>query len=227
MTFNGYVVRGIPKEQTHEWLLKKHYAHRIPSITWAFGLYDNKELVGVCCYGTPSSSPLRTGVCGGQYSNIVIELNRLVLQNNKKNEASFFISKTLSLLPKPSIIISYSDTSRHHSGFIYQACNFLYTGLSAKRKDWKVKGLEHLHGKTIADISRGHEKRAVYMREMYGDDFYLEDRPRKHRYVYFLGSKKEKKEMLANLRYSIEPYPKGDNENYDASYQPKIQGVLM
>ena len=33
--------------------------------------------------------------------------------------------------------------------------------------------------------------------------------------------------MLANLRYSIEPYPKGDNENYDANYQPKIQGVLI
>jgi len=44
-----YTVRQIPKEQTHDWLLKKHYAHRIPSIMYAFGLYDvDNILQGVC-----------------------------------------------------------------------------------------------------------------------------------------------------------------------------------
>ena len=42
----------------------------------------------------------------------------------------------------------------------------------------------------------------------------------------FLGSKKEKKEMAKKLHFGIFPYPKGDNQRYDASYEPTTQGVL-
>ena len=29
------------------------------------------------------------------------------------------------------------------------------------------------------------------------------------------------------LRYESLPYPKGDNQRYDASYQPPVQGVFI
>lgn len=32
-------VRGIPNDDAKEWILYKHYAHRMPSITYAFGLF--------------------------------------------------------------------------------------------------------------------------------------------------------------------------------------------
>lgn len=55
---DDYRVLGIPAFQTHEWLLKKHYAHRIPSISYAFGLFDRDGLLmGVCTYGFPPSPP--------------------------------------------------------------------------------------------------------------------------------------------------------------------------
>ena len=54
------------------------------------------------------------------------------------------------------------------------------------------------------------------MRETYGDDFYLKDRPQKHRYVYFIGRKNEKKEMRDALLYQVEQYPKGESLKYDA-----------
>lgn len=98
---------------------------------------------------------------------------------------------------------------------IYQATNFIYTGLSAKRTDWKIKGREHLHGATVADESRGQENRAEWMRAKYGDDFYLEDRPRKHRYVYLCGNNKQRTAMRSALRYAVEPYPKGESRRYD------------
>lgn len=121
------------------------------------------------------------------------------------------------MLPSPTIVVSYADTSQGHVGFVYQATNFIYTGLSAKRTDWKVKGLEHLHGQTIADMSKGHENRAEFMRQKFGDDFYLDERPRKHRYVYFIGSKKDKALMGGALLYPKEPYPKGETKRYDTS----------
>jgi hypothetical protein len=221
-------VLPITRTDYKEWLLYKHYAHRIPSISYAFGLYDDENILeGVCTFGTPPSSNLLIGICGGKYKNIVIELNRLVLEHNRKNEGSYFVSRCLKKIDKPKIIVSFADTSKNHHGYIYQACNFLYTGLSAKRTNWKIKGLEHLHSVTIADMSRGVENRAKYMREKYGEDFYLSDRPRKHRYIYFLGSKKQIKEMKSSLLYPILPYPKGDNKKYDANYKPKVQSLLF
>ena len=181
-------VLPIQHYETEPWLLKKHYAKRIPSISYAFGLYEGNILVGVCTYGTPSSSTLRDGIAGSENSKYVLELNRLCIESNNKNAASILVGRSLRLLPVPSIVVSYADTAQEHIGYVYQACNFIYTGLSAKRTDWKIKGMEHLHGQTIADMSRGCVgSRSKYMRERFGEDFYLEERTRKHRYIYVTG----------------------------------------
>jgi hypothetical protein len=129
------------------------------------------------------------------------------------------------MLPKPSIVVSYADTEQEHVGYVYQACNFIYTGLSAKRTDWKIKGMEHLHGQTIADMSRGcNGSRADFMREKFGDDFYLEDRARKHRYIFVTGKNKKLKNQI---RYASEPYPKGESKRYDAGNSVLTQKLLF
>lgn len=201
-------VRQIDNKDCYDLILNTHYAHRIPSISYSYGLFDNGDLIGCCTYGTPASSSLLKGVCGEEYKSIVKELNRLVLKYNRPNEASYLIAQSLKQLPKPMVVVSYADTTQEHIGIVYQATNFIYTGLSAKRTDWKIQGEEHLHGATIADRSRGKENRAEWMRQTYGERFYLADRPRKHRYVYFLGSKVERKRMNRALKYKVLPYPK-------------------
>ena len=187
-----------------------HYAKRWPSITYAFGLFINGDLEGVCCFGTPSSAPLRTGLAGPDFASSVLELNRLCLKSNAKNDASFLVSASIRLLARAGnfICISFADTEQGHSGYVYQACNFTYHGLSAKRTDWKVRGMEHLHGQTIADQFRGSANRADDMRAKYGDDFYLMPRSRKHRYVYICGNRKFKRLAMSAIRYPQEPYPK-------------------
>lgn len=208
MDKTNYTVSRIERKDCENYILNIHYAKRWPSISYAYGLFLSGELVGVVTYGTPPSSTLKKGIAGQSFSSDILELNRLVLLNNIKNEASFLISQSLKLLPKNKIIVSFADTEQNHAGYVYQACNFIYCGLSAKRTDWKVKGLEHLHGITIADQFRGVENRSKLMREKYGDDFYLKDRPRKHRYIYIIGDRKYKKDALNALKYKIEPYPK-------------------
>lgn len=225
-------VRSIDQAMTHEWLLKVHYAKRIPTISYAFGLYEDGELLGIVTYGTPASAALRIGIAGKENAHLLLELNRLVFKREVKNGASELVGKSLRHLPKPSIVISYADTAQGHVGYVYQACNFIYTGLSAKRTDWKVKGLEHLHGQTIADMSKaasgaGKGSRAQYLRDKFGDDFYLEDRARKHRYVYLCASKAQKKRLTVQLKYKPEPYPKGDTKRYAIEHQPAYQAVLL
>ena len=210
--------------EVEPWLLEKHYAKRMPSISYAFGLYEDGNLVGVCTYGTPSSTHLRNGIAGEENAEYVLELNRLCIESKNKNAASFLVGRSLQMLPKPSIVVSYADTKQNHVGYVYQACNFIYTGLSVKKKDWAIKGMEHLHSQTIADMSRGQEKRLEYMKEKFGDDFYMKDRSRKHRYIFVTGKNKK---LKAAIRYASEPYPKGESQRYDAGSSVKTQQLLF
>lgn len=204
----AYSVREIARSDCAEFILEIHYARRWPSISYAFGLFDGDELIGVVTYGTPPSAPLRRGIAGDEHIGDILELNRLCLRYNRKNEASMLVGRSLKMLPKNRIVISFADTEQGHTGSVYQAANFIYCGLSAKRTDWKVRGLEHLHGQTIADEFRGVKNRAEAMRQKYGDDFYLTPRARKHRYIYICGGKGYKKRVLSALRYQQAPYPK-------------------
>ena len=207
---NGYSVKMISRMECSKYILEIHYAKRWPSISYAFGLFLDNELCGVVTYGTPPSATLKRGIAGDDYKNDVLELNRLCLLNNQKNEASMLVGRSLRLLPKNKIVVSFADISKGHSGYVYQATNFIYCGLSAKRTDWKVRGKEHLHGQTIADEFRGVKNRAQAMRDKYGDDFYLESRARKHRYIFFIGSTGFKKQVRKSLKYEILDYPKED-----------------
>lgn len=219
-----FKVKPIDYQDCKEWFLKKHYAHRIPPIEYCFGLYDEELLIGVCSYGTPASSVLRNLFPSFK----LFELNRLVVNENlPKNTLSYFVAQTFSFMPKPIVLVSYADTSQNHNGYIYQATNWIYTGLSAKFMDYMVKGMEHLHGASIFDMSRGKENRVQWLKDKFGDRLYMKERPRKHRYFYFLGDKREKKQMLKELPYSIEPYPKGYNKRYDANHQTTTQIKLL
>lgn len=216
------IVLPIKNEESYPWLLSKHYAKRIPQIMFAFGLYEDNQLVGVCTYGIPASPSLCMGICGKEYSDKVLELNRVCLMDNTKNQASFLVANSIKLLPKPTIVVSYADTGKGHVGYVYQATNFLYTGLSANRVDWTVKGLEHKHSKTLSD---GMTLESI--KEKYGDDFYYTERSRKHRYIYFHGDKRQKKLMNKLLKYEVEPYPKGDSQTYDSGDKVETQGLLF
>ena len=208
--------------EVEPWLLEKHYAKRMPQIMFAFGLYEESSLVGVITYGIPASPPLCMGICGKEFSNKVLELNRICLESNNKNWASFLVANSMKLLPKPTIVVSFADMAQGHIGYVYQASNFIYTGLSAHRVDWTIKGQEHKHAKTIGD---GLTLEAI--KAKHGDDFYYVERSRKHRYIFFVGSKRDKKELNSKLKYPVMPYPKGDSRHYDSGGIVNKQELLF
>ena len=185
-----YEIRQIPYSETKHWILNIHYAKRLPSISYAYGLYRHDEMVGMVSYGTPASPSLCKGICGEEHRSDVIELNRLVLRDNLPNEASFLVSRSLKMLPTPKVVVSYADTAQDHAGIVYQATNWLFTGTTKKRTDMAGKDGKH---------SRHH----------LGDRTNRINRSAKHRYVYFIGTKKEKKILRNALRYDINnEYPK-------------------
>ena len=194
--------------EVEPWLLEKHYAKRMCPISYAFGLYEDNQLVGVVTYGVPASPFLCMGVCGEEHKDIVLELNRLCLNDGIKNGASFLVGKSLQMLPKPTIIVSYADTSMNHVGYIYQASNFIFTGTTKERTD--MAGEDGKHSRHNLGVSENRVNRSA-----------------KHRYIYFVGNKHQKKLLMNKLNYSIEAYPKGDSQRYNSGKSVKTQQLLF
>ena len=202
---DDYYIERITYKMAMEIVITFHYLHRKAPCSVAFGLFDRTThlCVGVVTYGVSASSTLLKGICGVEQAQNVYELTRLWVDDSvPKNGESFLIGNTIKQLDK-EIIVSYADSSQEHLGIVYQATNFIYTGLSSKFKDPKIKGLEHQHHATYAN---GLTNKEVI--EKFGDLVYWVDRPRKHRYVYFNATKKKKKELFSLLKYKVLPYPK-------------------
>lgn len=182
-----------------DFLLPKHYSGRIPSISVAFGWFISDELVAVCSFGKPASPSLCKGVAGNEYATNVYELNRLCRIDGLEEQLSSFVSACLRRLRvRDWIVVSYADTEMEHNGYIYQACNFIYTGKTKERTDKYTLGNKH---------SRHYSNE--------NQNGLRKIRSAKHRYIYFATlNKKLKKLWLEKLNYSVCEYPKGKNQNY-------------
>jgi hypothetical protein len=208
--------------EAEPWLVYKHYAKRVPMILHAFGLYENSHLIGVVTFGLPPSGHLCRGICGDEWSDKVLELNRLCLLDNKKNEASFLVGGALRLLPKPCIVVSYADDAQGHIGYVYQATNFIYTGAVKAHDDEYVINGKKTHARTLT--GRGITKPKEWAKENQVE--IVKAKP-KHRYIYFVGSKTDRKHMAAALKYARLDYPKGETKQYEAGGKVVTQSLLF
>ena len=201
------IIKIISHKEALDFIMPRHYAGRKPQITKAFGWFEEDNLVAVCSFGKPATSKLCEGVCGKEYSKHVYELNRLVRIDDLQCQLSQFVSGCLRELKKENwIIVSYADSGMSHHGYVYQACNFLYTGCTKQRTDKYVKGK---HARHAIDNKDG-------IRQV---------RTSKYRYVYFCTSdKKLRRSWNESLRYPVMKYPKGDNKNYELGtiYNPVL-----
>lgn len=194
-------VKRIAYEDTKVFIMHIHYARRMPCVQYAFGLFDGDYPfpVGVVTYGQPASPPLCKGVAGEENKKNVLELNRLVLypEYNGGNYASYLVSHSLKMLPHGTFVVSYADWGGwHHVGYVYQATNWLYTGLTKPRTD-KYSAAGHAR-----HYAEGETRRQM--------------RTEKHRYIYLVGNKKEVERMRKQLNYPVlDEYPKGNSEHYD------------
>jgi len=222
-----YKVKPIDTFQCKEWLLKKHYAKRIPSITYSFGLFDNITIVGVCTFGIPPQQNCML-LCGEEYKENAIELNRLIKNDGlEKNVQSWFVAKCFEYLPKPMIVLSYADPNNGHYGYTYQALNFFYTGEGGADKEYVWGGyqysMRHIKDYWFKANKLKFDSGLTIDQNFLNAGGEIIPMDKKKRYVIFLGNKKQKQDMRKKLIWNIEPYPKGENERYDTSFKPVTQ----
>ena len=230
----GYVdvskltIRQINKSVAESFVKKHHYTRKLSSARYTLGLFhtseedhsffsgSNETLIGCLVYGHPVSNATVTSVFKTIPLELdsILELTRLViLDGYGKNIESFFIGQSFKWIrdndKKVKVLISYADPEQGHTGLIYRATNWLYQGCGAGKlmPDFSIKTLENgewMHSRTVGSVygSRNLESLA----NVIGHTFWQKQELQKHRYIYFLGTPKERKQYIKDVKVPIIPF---------------------
>jgi hypothetical protein len=144
--------------------VSKHYLHRPPPLSHAFGIFDAGKAVGVITFGIPASREILTGACPTNPEK-VIELNRLWVSDDcPKNTESWFIAKAFRALP-PLIVVSYADTAHGHLGTVYRASGFHYAGwtdMDRKTPRFDYVPEDHTESTLFGDVTTKRHSRDAF-----------------------------------------------------------------
>ena len=211
------------KDVVYNMVVNKHYAGRWTGSTDVFGIYYEsgehsffdemeKKLIGVIVYGYTVARNGVKSISETLENKEVLELKRLWVEDGYgSNIESYVIAQSLKRIkndkPEVKVIISYADPCENHTGIIYKATN------------WKYQGTKVSHAGNMYQYSFGGDKwlspRALQAKiGVCGLKDVLKVYPNiqykliehKHRYLYFLCSKGEKKQLINNLKHPIKEY---------------------
>lgn len=219
-------VREISKSVARDFIEQHHYTHKFSSTRYALGVFyvedsehmffagANEKLIGCMTYGHPVSNRTVDSIVDGLELDEVLELTRLVcLDGYGKNLESFVISKSFEWMkqydPKVKVLVSYADPEQAHTGGIYRATNWLYQGCGYSKlmPDYSIRINEDdlwTHSRTVG--ARWGNKSVENLAKTIGETFYRKEETAKHRYIYFLCGKKERKRMMKNLKIPVFSY---------------------
>jgi len=234
-------VREISKKIAKQMIVKNHYSHTWTSCRYALGIFyetdnehaffDEKEekLAGVAIYGYPVGARAAASISPRLEPKQALELTRLfIFDEYGKNTESVVLSQTFKWLKKNApdiqVLISYSDPGQEHLGIIYQATNWIYQGCDLGLMDNYGIRLEEdskwIHSRTVFEMFGSGN--LEHLKSRIGHTFWRRKEPRKHRYVYFLCGRGEKKKIMNELKHPPKPYPKDPKQ-----YLPEIEKVMV
>ena len=220
---NKIVIERSKKEVVYNMITKKHYANTWTASSDIYAIYyesgehkffGGKELklIGCVIYGNPVGFRVVKSISEELTDTDVLELKRLWIEDGYgKNIESYCIAQTLKMLKKDSpqtkVVISYADPSVNHKGIIYRASNWLYQGNEIGAADaymYRYPNTDNwLSDRAIGEQLGTNGLKAVLSKI---PDMEYKKKLRKHRYIYFLCSKKEKKRLMGELKHPLISY---------------------
>lgn len=187
-----------------EFARRYHYTGVGNNANWRWGLWHGVVLHGVVAYNLPTRS-VCSSVFGEEHLHRVWHMGRLVLsEDSPRNSESRLIAGSLRAIqqehPDVWAVLTYAATDAGHLGYVYQATNALYTGTGGDPVFYLDK-----HGKRRGTHLDGRGVGAARAAEM---GWTRQQGGVKHRYLYVLGNKTQRRQRMAQLRLPVLPYPK-------------------
>jgi hypothetical protein len=175
------------------------------------GVWENGEYKGVVVFAMGAAPHI-----GDPYQlaqDQVCELTRIALADHSftvSQVLSIAIKKLKGLCPGLRLIVSYADKDQDHAGIIYQATNWIYTGITASGRgiSYIIDGRK-VHNRTLhGEFGSTLNLNTIRSRYPHAEDFISLG---KHKYLMPL-DKKMRKQILPLSK----PYPKSEKEVADA-----------
>ena len=184
-------------------ILNWHYSKVMPCGKLVkYGVWENDKFIGAIVFSRGACP--RLGFTYNLKQNEICELVRVALRKHK-TPVSQIVSITLKTLRKTQslrLVVSYADIDIGHSGIIYQAMNWIYTGITNKGglQGYMIEG-KYQHNRTISGQRAKFKKTAAELFE--GKNISNVYTKGKHKYLYPFD--KLMRKQIEPLR---KPYPK-------------------
>jgi len=197
------IVDRVPSRDVDEFCHRWHYTNTGGNMTWNYGLWDGITLVGVVSYNLPTMHAC-SAFFGPERWDWVVHMGRLVCaEDAPRNVESRLIAGSLRMLkvdrPVAHAVVSYAAVGQNHVGYVYQATNALYCGVTEPK---------HYYMDPKGQRRATKQGKSVSMAKAIERGWTVHHEPGKHRYVYLIGDKRERKEARALLKFPVLPYPK-------------------
>jgi hypothetical protein len=188
-------------------IVRNHYSHTLPGGTkMSFGVILNGRLLGVMTFGVGPFYGYK--LVDGATPDDVVTLTRLwlsdELQRNSESKVLGIALRSLKRDTSLKFVIAYSDPTVGHLGIIYQATNWLYTGLSFATPLYDIGDGTLHHSRSLAHQLGSHSIRYLTLQ---GINAKAVPQSAKHRYIYFLDDS-----WRSRLAVPVLPYPKKERE---------------
>ena len=197
-----------------------HYSKSLPTPPLVkIGVWEDDIFIGVVLFGRGASPSLLKPYGLTQIEGC--ELVRVAL-NSHKASASKIISIAIKMLRKANpglrLVVSYADRNQGHTGAIYQAGNWVYTGETAKSTQYidRTGRVWHERQVSVSGVSTQYGSRRIVPR--------IKDCKRaellpKHRYIYPLDE-----QMRTSINHLQRPYPKRQKDSSEPLGEPVKKG---
>lgn len=185
-----------------------HYSKSIPTPPYNFvGVWENSVFIGCVIFSRGASDSL--GKPYGLVSSECCELTRVALTNDHSTVSRILMISIRFLkqrCPGIKLIISYADPNNGHHGGIYQATNWIYSGITSADAKYIDSNGKAWHSRQVSSTG---------IKKMYGQYRRVPSISEcrkvvllgKHRYLYPLTP-----EMKAKIEPLRKPYPKRASE---------------
>jgi hypothetical protein len=201
------VVRSVSAQDVGEFCRRYHYTRSGTGAIypWHYGLWHGLTLLGIVGYNLPPPGP-RRAVFGPEQEGHIWHMGRLALADAApRNSESRLIGGSLGLIqaehPRVWAVLTYADTSAGHIGYVYQATNAIYTGTGGQGEVYYVdRDGRRRTCRNYRGIVTPAQAAAQGLTRGIGAP--------KHRYVYILGSRTQRRQRRNLLMLPVLPYPK-------------------
>jgi len=182
-----------------------HYSRTMPasiSKPVKIGVWEDGSFIGAAIFTTGSSSKLVSpyGIANRQGC----ELQRVALTVHRSS-VTRIVAVAMKMIhrayPQLRLVVSFADPGEAHVGTIYQAGNWIYSGMSAPSQRYFDRMGIQRHSRNVK--ARAYCDKAGVVNYARSDMVRVEMLPGKHRYLYPLDAA-----MRAQIEPLRKPYPK-------------------